>query len=82
MRTRKKNNLLAWGMMICLATWMMVSCGSIPENPTVVEQLPPIFPDYAGVTIPAEIGWCVAKKVASCMSMASMPTSILTNGIG
>lgn len=55
MRTRKKNNLLAWGMMICLATWMMVSCGSIPENPTVVEQLPPIFPDYAGVTIPAEI---------------------------
>ena len=55
MRTRKNNNLLAWGMMICLATWMMVSCGSMPENPTVVEQLPPIFPDYAGVTIPAEI---------------------------
>lgn len=55
MRTKKRYCLLIWGMMVCTATWLMVSCSSMPENPTVVQQLPPIFPDYAGVTIPAEI---------------------------
>ena len=55
MRTKKRYRLLIWGMMVCTATWLMVSCSSMPENPTVVQQLPPIFPDYAGVTIPAEI---------------------------
>ena len=32
-----------------------MSCSSGPENPTMVGQLPSIYPDYAGVTIPAEI---------------------------
>ena len=55
MRTKKRYRLLIWGVVVCTATWLMVSCSSMPENPTVVQQLPPIFPDYAGVTIPAEI---------------------------
>ena len=57
MRTRKNNNLLAWGMMICLATWMMVSCGSMPENPTVVEQLPPLFPDSRDCSSQFQLLW-------------------------
>ena len=32
-----------------------LSCSSGPENPTLVSQQPAIYPDYAGVTIPANI---------------------------
>ncbi len=31
------------------------SCSSVPENATKVSQLPKIFPDYVGVTIPTNI---------------------------
>ena len=35
--------------------WVMASCASRVENPTKVDALPAIYPDYVGVTIPAEI---------------------------
>ena len=34
---------------------LLLSCTSSPENPTKVSRLPAIYPDYVGVTIPAEI---------------------------
>lgn len=34
---------------------LLASCTSLPENVTKVNQQPKIFPDYAGVAIPAEI---------------------------
>lgn len=36
-------------------TFMLWSCGNKPHNPEKVNALPPIFPDYVDVTIPAEI---------------------------
>ena len=35
--------------------FLLVSCAGRPENPTKVDQLPSVYPDYVGVTIPAEI---------------------------
>ena len=34
---------------------LVLGCASGPENPTKVDQLPSVYPDYAGVTIPVEI---------------------------
>lgn len=34
---------------------LLVSCSDRPKDPERVGELPPIFPDYAGVTIPAGI---------------------------
>ncbi len=39
----------------CLFLILIVSCTGQVENPTVVDALPDIYPDYVGVTIPAEI---------------------------
>lgn len=39
---------------LCLAL-LFTSCGSRPENPMRVDALPNIYPDYIGVTIPADI---------------------------
>ena len=35
--------------------YLLISCASGPENPTKVNETPAIYPDYVGVTIPAEI---------------------------
>jgi hypothetical protein len=35
--------------------FLLMSCHSVPEHPTMVEKLPEIYPDYIGVTIPADI---------------------------
>lgn len=35
--------------------WLMASCASTPEHVSKVNQLPDIYPDYIGVTIPADI---------------------------
>ena len=42
---------------LCLyvAVFHLLSCNSGPENPSMVNQLPSIYPDYIGVTIPSEI---------------------------
>ena len=39
----------------CVAAFFM-ACSSMPENPSKEDGLPPIFPDYIGVTIPS----CIA----------------------
>lgn len=39
---------------LCVSVFQL-SCSSGPENPTLVSQQPAIYPDYAGVTIPANI---------------------------
>ena len=45
-----KNLFQLLSLLLCLA-----ACTSGPENPVVVSQLPAIYPDYIGVTIPAGI---------------------------
>ena len=40
---------------LCVSALQFLSCGSKPENPTKVDSLPEIYPDYVGVTIPVEI---------------------------
>ena len=45
-----KNILLTFVLSVAL-----ISCTSTPDNPQKSEQLPKIFPDYIGVTIPTNI---------------------------
>lgn len=40
---------------LCASVFQLLSCSFGPENPTMVDQLPAIYPDYVGVTVPAEI---------------------------
>ena len=39
---------------LCVSVFLL-SCSSGPDNPTQASQLPEIYPDYMGVTIPADI---------------------------
>ena len=39
---------------LCVSVFLL-SCSSGPDNPTQASQLPEIYPDYIGVTIPADI---------------------------
>ena len=34
---------------------VLMGCAQRPENPTMENKLPSIYPDYIGITIPAEI---------------------------
>ncbi len=40
---------------LCASVFQLLSCSFGPENPTMVDQLPAIYPDYVGVTVPAEM---------------------------
>lgn len=40
---------------LCVSVLLLLSCGSVPENVQKVNELPEIYPDYIGVTIPADI---------------------------
>ncbi len=40
---------------LVFALCVLVSCVSSPDHPVVVDQLPIIYPDYIGVTIPVDI---------------------------
>jgi len=40
---------------LCVSVWLLLACSSNPEHPTLVDKLPEIYPDYIGVTIPADI---------------------------
>ena len=40
---------------ICLSLCLLVGCSSLPVDPTISDDYPPIFPDYVGVTIPDRI---------------------------
>ena len=55
MRMKKRYNRVTWMLTLCVASWLAWACASSPVDPILVQQLPPIFPDYTGVTIPAEI---------------------------
>ena len=41
--------------LFAVGSWLLVACSAGVENPVKVDQLPAIYPDYVGVTIPAEI---------------------------
>ena len=51
----RKMKKLIISLCLCVSVFQLLSCSSGPENPTMVDQLPAIYPDYVGVTIPAEI---------------------------
>ena len=40
---------------LCVSVFMLLSCISTPDNVSKVDKLPEIYPDYIGVTIPADI---------------------------
>ena len=50
---RKKRNIL--DVLVVLVLLVTLGCTSKVENPILADQLPKIYPDYVGVTIPAEI---------------------------
>lgn len=50
--TMRKVLLSLW---LCVSVWLLLACSSNPEHPTLVDKLPVIYPDYIGVTIPADI---------------------------
>ena len=51
----RKMKKLIISLCLCVSVFQLLSCSSGPENPTMVDQLPAIYPDYVGVTVPAEI---------------------------
>ena len=54
--------------------WLMASCASTPEQVSKVNQLPDIYPDYIGVTIPADIAplnFNLADEDIDCMDVAA-----------
>jgi hypothetical protein len=40
---------------IIIVLLLLCGCGSVPDNPTKIDRLPDITPDYVGVTVPAGI---------------------------
>jgi hypothetical protein len=54
--------------------WLMASCASTPEQVSKVNQLPDIYPDYIGVTIPADIAplnFNLADENIDCMDVVA-----------
>ena len=54
--------------------WLMVSCASTPKHVSKVNQLPDIYPDYIGVTIPADIAplnFNLADEDIDCMDVVA-----------
>ena len=54
--------------------WLMASCASTPEQVSKVNQLPDIYPDYIGVTIPGDIAplnFNLADEDIDCMDVAA-----------
>ena len=54
--------------------WLMASCASTPEQVSKVNQLPDIYPDYIGVTIPADIAplnFNLADEDIDCMDVVA-----------
>ena len=57
---------------IIIAAWLLVSCGSKPENVVIIDEYPAIYPDYVGVTIPAGIAplnFNFAEETIDCMDV-------------
>ena len=47
--------LKQFSLALCVSVLILTSCTSLPENATKVDELPNIYPDYVGVTIPVDI---------------------------
>ena len=54
MRKEEPMKHLFLSLCLCVSVFLL-SCSSGPDNPTQASQLPEIYPDYMGVTIPADI---------------------------
>ena len=54
MRKEEPMKHLFLSLCLCVSVFLL-SCSSGPDNPTQASQLPAIYPDYIGVTIPADI---------------------------
>ncbi len=52
---RRYASLSTLRALICLSVILLVSCTSGPKDAKRVDSLPPIYPDYVGVTIPVGI---------------------------
>ncbi len=71
---------------IVLAFWLLVSCSTLPDHPEKVDQLPGIYPDYIGVTIPVDIAplnFNFADEDIDCMDVTvkgSKGGEVHTNG--
>ena len=62
--------------LLAIGCWLLAivgsSCTDIPENPTCLNQQPSIYPDYIGVTIPADIAplnFSSADENIDCMDV-------------
>ena len=42
-------------LILTSAVFLLTACHSFPDHPSRKNQLPSIYPDYAGVTIPVDI---------------------------
>ena len=63
---------LALSLYFCFSIFLFFSCGSGPVHPTLVDQLPDIYPDYIGVTIPvgiAPLDFNFADETVNCMDV-------------
>ena len=57
---------------LCAILLCLIACTSRPEHPTKVDRLPAIYPDYIGVTIPADIApldFNFADETIDCMDV-------------
>ena len=57
---------------LCAILLCLVACTSAPEHQTKVDRLPAIYPDYIGVTIPADIAplnFNAADETVDCMDV-------------
>ena len=54
MRKEEPMKHLFLSLCLCVSVFLL-SCSSGPDNPAQASQLPEIYPDYMGVTIPADI---------------------------
>ncbi|MBR5930203.1 MAG: hypothetical protein IKZ93_09495, partial [Prevotella sp.] len=55
MKRRISNQLVSLVLLVPLVQLALLGCTSSPDNPVKVNQLPRIYPDYIGVTIPVGI---------------------------
>ena len=63
---------LAVMMVFAVTGLLLSSCNSRPDNPTKVDRLPEIYPDYVGVTIPvgiAPLDFNMANEQVDCMDV-------------
>ena len=73
-------------LVLGVGCWLMAACTSVVQNPTKVDELPDIYPDYTGVTIPvgiAPLNFDWATDDIDCMDVVVKGTKggeLHTNG--